>query len=125
MDALTRNMTEDTPYINFVPETGIFEMSGRSLPEDAAKFYDPIHEWVKNYVSSACNETTVKMKLDYFNSASARKIVEILFILEEILDDNKKVKVIWYYHQDDEVMEARGEEVKSVVELPFELQSIS
>ena len=124
MEALKRDMTDDTPYINFDPNTGIFEMSGRSLPEDASKFYDPIHEWVKSYISQSNSETIVKMKLDYFNSASARKIVEILFIIEDVVEQGNEAKVIWYYDKEDEVMEARGEEVKSVVELPFELKSI-
>jgi hypothetical protein len=125
MEALKRDMSDDTPFINFDPNTGLFEMSGRSLPEDASKFYDSVHEWVREYVDNASSSTTVKMKLDYFNSASARKIVEILFILEDLLEKDNQVNVIWYYDEEDEVMEARGEEVKSVVELPFELKCVS
>ena len=124
MEALKRDQTEDTPYISFDPESNVFEISGRSLPEDASKFYDSVHEWLNNYVSDPNDTTELSMKLDYFNSASARKIVEVLFILEKIQEVNKEVKVLWYYNEDDEVMEARGEEIKSVVELPFELKSV-
>ncbi len=124
MEALKRDQTEDTPYISFDPESNIFEISGRSLPEDASKFYDSVHEWLNTYVAKPNESTELSMKLDYFNSASARKIVEVLFILEKIQELNKEVKVLWYFNEDDEVMEARGEEIKSVVELPFELKSV-
>ena len=124
MEAIKRDQTDDTPYINFDPEGNVFEISGRSLPEDASKFYDPIHSWLNEYIKSPNNSTILNMKLDYFNSASARKIVEILFILENIQNLEKDIKVIWHYYKEDEVMEARGEEVKSVVELPFELKII-
>ena len=124
MEALKRDQTEDTPYISFDPDSNVFEISGRSLPEDASKFYDSVHEWLNKYVLNPNDSTELSMKLDYFNSASARKIVEILFILEKIQEVNKEVKVLWFYNEDDEVMEARGEEIKSVVELPFELRSV-
>ena len=91
MEALKRDQTEDTPYISFDPESNIFEISGRSLPEDASKFYDSVHEWLNIYVSKPNESTELSMKLDYFNSASARKIVEVLFILEKIQELNKEV----------------------------------
>ena len=121
-DTLILEETEDTPKIIFDKVNNNFEMSGRSLPEDASKFFDPIHEWIKEYVKSPNTSTEFHLKLDYFNSASARKIVEILFILEDIISTDNEIKVIWFYNEEDEVMEARGEEVKSVVDLPFELQ---
>ena len=64
------------------------------------------------------------MHLDYFNSSSARNIVEMLFILEKINDTDNDVEVTWLYNKGDDVMKGRGEEVSSVVELPFEVRCI-
>ena len=37
--------TENTPEVNFSPESGIFNIVGKSIPEDADAFYKPILEW--------------------------------------------------------------------------------
>jgi len=41
--------------------------------------------------------------------------------LEKVYESGKDVKVIWKYEVSDDVMKERGEEIESVVELPFEL----
>ena len=64
------------------------------------------------------------MNLDYFNSSSARNIVEMLFILEKITETGNEVKVTWLYQEEDDVMKSRGEEIQSVVELPFEIKMV-
>ena len=105
-------------------ENNRFEISGRPLPEDAFGFYAPIHEWLEAYVEDPNLSTELIMNLDYFNSSSARNIVEMLFILEKITESENEVKVIWLYKEEDDVMKGRGEEIESVVELPFEIKAI-
>ena len=124
MEKLELANTEDTPYLLLDKENNKFEISGRSLPEDAFEFYSPIHEWLKSYVSDANPSTELVMSLDYFNSSSARNIVEMLFILEKITEMGKEVKVTWLYQEEDDVMKSRGEEIQSVVELPFEIKTV-
>ena len=124
MEKLELANTEDTPYLLLDKENNKFEISGRSLPEDAFEFYSPIHEWLKSYVADANPSTELVMNLDYFNSSSARSIVEMLFILEKITETGKEVKVTWLYQEEDDVMKSRGEEIQSVVELPFEIKTV-
>ena len=114
----------DTPYLLLDKEGNKFEISGRSLPEDSFGFFAPIHKWLKEYVNSPNLKTEMVMHLDYFNSSSARNIVEMLFILEKINDTDNEVKVTWLYNKGDDVMKGRGEEVSSVVELPFEVRCL-
>ena len=54
----------------------------------------------------------------------ARNIVEMLFILEKITETGNEVKVTWLYKEEDDVMKSRGEEIQSVVELPFEIKTV-
>ena len=124
MEKLELANTEDTPYLVLDKDNNKFEISGRSLPEDAFVFYAPIHEWLEAYVEDANSSTERIMNLDYFNSSSARNIVEMLFILEKITESGNEVKVIWLYKEEDDVMKGRGEEIESVVELPFEIKVI-
>ena len=118
--------TEHNPTVVLDKDKGVFKFSGRSLPEDASKFFDPIQEWVGEYVKNPNPETIIEFKLDYFNSSSARKFVNILIELETVMKTDNKVKVIWYYKREDkgidEVMKERGEEIEKIIELPFEIK---
>ena len=123
MEKLELASTDDTPYLILDKMGNRFEISGRSLPEDAIGFYGPIHDWLEAYVEDPNPSTELLMNLDYFNSSSARNIVEMLFILEKITESDNEVNVVWLYKEEDDVMKGRGEEIESVVELPFEIKA--
>lgn len=119
MNVVNLEPTEDTPKIVLDKENGIFEISGRSLPEDSAEFYGPILEWLDEYQESPRAETKFMFKLEYFNTASSKLILDILSKLEDI----EGTKVLWYFHEDDEDMEEAGEEFSELVEVEFEFHS--
>lgn len=95
-------------------------MSGRALPEDAVAFFTPLKDWLTEYGNNPESHTVLEMDLEYFNSSASRQIIEMLIQLEEM---NSAVKVIWKHKKDDELMQYRGEELASFVDLPFEYQS--
>ena len=59
-------------------------------------------------------------KVDYFNSSTARKFVEIFILLEDHMQEGCAVKVIWYSLNSDKIIEQRGRELSAVVDIPFE-----
>ena len=118
--------TDDTPSVILDVENDIFEISGRSLPEDVTAFYEPILEWLDEYAEKGPNKKTVfNFKLVYFNTASSKLILDILLKLEEMYEDGKDVVIRWHYPEDDEDMEEAGEEYADIVEVPFEQVSYS
>lgn len=124
-ESLRIEATEDTPLIDFDTSTGVFKVTGRALPEDAHDFFKPIEEWLKDYVESPLGETTVEMRIDYFNSAATRYIFNLLMCFEDIVDDEKgEVKVVWFYKEGDDMIESKGEEMSSILELPFEMKTL-
>lgn len=124
MESLRLQASEDTPLIDFNIETGVFMVSGRALPEDAHEFFTPIEKWVQNYLETPLDSTTLEMRIDYFNSASTRYIFNILMSFEDLVDAGKDVRIIWYYKADDEMIEAKGEELESILEVPFEMRTL-
>jgi len=120
MNKINLEAKSDTPKIIFDPENEIFEISGRSLPEDATVFYDPIIEWLKNYAKNPLSKTIIQFKLNYFNTASSKMLLDILLIFEDMKEDGKDVLVKWFYPIDDEDMQEAGEEYDEIVEVPFE-----
>jgi SiaC family regulatory phosphoprotein len=119
MEILNIEGAEDTPKIILNKQNGIFEISGRSLPEDSAEFYRPVLEWIAEYAKSPNPSTEFTLKLEYFNTASSKLILDVLSALEDI----KGMKILWYFHEDDEDMEEAGEEFSELVEIPFEFKT--
>ncbi|SDJ96545.1 protein of unknown function [Catalinimonas alkaloidigena] len=119
MEIISLEGTEDTPKIILDGKNGIYEISGRSLPEDSAEFYGPVLEWLDQYADAPNSATEFVFKLEYFNTASSKLILDILSKLEDI--DN--ASVVWYYDEDDEDMQEAGEEFSELVEVPFEFKT--
>jgi hypothetical protein len=119
MEIINLEGTEDTPKIILDKENGIFEISGRSLPEDSAEFYQPILDWIESYGEDPNPETNFVFKLEYFNTASSKLILDLLSALEDI----DGMSISWYFHEDDEDMEEAGEEFSELVEIPFEFKT--
>lgn len=120
MKAIKIKGTDDTPTVILDKENEILEISGRSLPEDVAAFYDPILEWLDEYAEDPMSKTVFDFKLVYFNTASSKLILDILLKLEDLADDGNDVLVKWHYPDDDEDMEEAGEEYADIVDVPFE-----
>lgn len=119
MNILNLEGTEDTPKIIFDNQNKVYEISGRSLPEDSAEFFQPVLDWLNEYKDGPDAETAFQFKLEYFNTASSKLILDILSKLEEV----EGAKVTWYYHEDDEDMEEAGEEFSELVDVPFEFKT--
>lgn len=118
MEIINIEGTEDTPKIILDKTNKIFEISGRSLPEDSAEFYQPVLDWLSEYAKDTLPETIFDFKLEYFNTASSKLILDVLTVLEDI----ENTIVHWYFYEDDEDMEEAGEEFSELVDVKFELK---
>lgn len=114
--------TEDTPEINFNSAANEFQISGRSLPEDVTSFYKPVFEWLEAFLATTSQKAVFKFKLEYFNTASSKIILDILMKLEEVKEERgSDITVEWFYDESDDDMLEAGEEYKDLVELPFHI----
>jgi len=120
MNSLKIQATDDSPEILFDVENKIFEISGKSLPEDVNTFYAPVMKWLEEYSGNPLPETTLNFKFNYFNTASSKIILDILLILEDIYKNGNGVTIKWYYPAYDEDMKEAGEEYSEMAEIPFE-----
>jgi len=121
MEALDIRATNDTPKVLFDPENGVFEISGRSLPEDVVSFYQPLIDWLEDYKDNPNDVTEFVFKYVYFNTATSKLIQDILIKLEEIHEAGHKVQILWYYEEEDEDMLDLGEEFAENLDIPFEI----
>ncbi len=120
MENILIDPTDETPKVIFDRDKGIFELSGKSLPEDVSQFYTQLLEWLDAYAENPLAETNFDFKMDYFNTASSKMILDILLKLEELHESgDSKVTINWHYLEEDEDMEEAGEEYADMVEIPF------
>ena len=97
MQDLILKSTPLSPKVEFY-SNGNLKMEGRSLPEDVEKIYAPIIKWIIDLKAETVN---FDINLEYFNSASSKKIMEIL----KYLDANNNIKQLninWHYEEGDD-----------------------
>lgn len=121
MEPIRLTGTDESPEVILDPSTGEFKFSGKSLPEDVKEFYLPILDWIEEYAKNPIDETVIEFKMEYFNSASSKQILDILEHFAKINNTGKKIKVNWLYIEDDEDMAEAGESYSDIVEIPFEI----
>lgn len=120
MEILKIEATEKTPFVCLDPQTGKIEISGKSIPQDAETFYSPILSWMDKYIQEPGNHTEVILNLEYFNISSSKRILFLLYKLNELVDKNAKVNIKWYYAENDDDMKEVGHDFAFMVKVPFE-----
>lgn len=103
MQSIMIEASNSTPLTVFEPD-GTLCLKGRSLIIDVVSFYQPLIEWAARLTVSSVNFT---VELDYFNTASAKKLMELL----KTIDDNRHVReytVNWRFESDDEDILEKG-----------------
>jgi len=112
--------TLDTPRVEFSPKEGVLIIEGKSFPPDVASFYHKVTLWLEEYVQNPAKETLLSLKLDYFNTASSKIILDILYKFEAMHHKGYNVRIKWYFPDDDEDMQETGNEYAEIVDIPFE-----
>ena len=124
MEAITIEGTSKTPSVKFDSDKGIFEIKGRSIPENSVEFYKPLVDWLDIYKESPLKKTVVNICLEYFNTSSSKCILDVFKKLEAIHKAKNEVEVNWYYEEDDEDMLEAGEDYESIIRIPFKMIEI-
>jgi len=123
--------TKFTPKIILDPDQKIFEFSGESRPEEAPKFYSPILEWLNEFGTELKkqDDRTVpyefNFSFEYFNSLSAKYILDLCKKLSRIRSEGNNIIVNWHYDKDDDDMYEVGTEMSRLTKLPFEFIEIT
>lgn len=113
--------TSKTPKVILNADLGIFEISGRSIPEDSIGFYRKVLDWLDEYSKNPLPETIFKFHLEYFNTSSSKVLLDIFRRLERLHKAGHKVVIRWHYDADDEDMAETGQDYQALLDVPFEL----
>lgn len=129
MDTLQIELTGNTPQTLMDHQKHLIEFSGDSRPEDVQKFYGPILKWLEEYkkyiyylkdTQSSTIKITGNFKFEYFNSSSAKYVMDVILALGDIANgDNIELSLNWYYDSMDEDMKESGEEFEDMLDITF------
>jgi len=123
MEVLKLAATEDLPCVLFDHNKGIFEISQRSLPENAILFYEILIDYVNEYLKSPKEETTIVFHFDYISTSSTKQVMKIILLFDQ-LKQTKKVNINWHYDNGDIDMLQTGSRLEKLTSLKFNFKEI-
>jgi len=109
-----------TPTVKVNGVNGEVEISGRSNPENSSEFYQPLIDWLDDYVVNPAPVTTLTLNLEHFNTSSSKCILDLLKRFKRLDENSKEFVIKWYYEDDDEEMLETAEIYEGMTGLKFE-----
>ncbi len=113
--------TPKTPSVHFDPESGLFEIKGKSIPENSTGFYGPLFQYLEGYSASPAERTVLNVKLEFFNTSSSNRIHSLFKRFEKIYLGDRDVLIRWFCENGDENMRDAGKDFKTILQVPFEI----
>lgn len=113
--------TDISAQVILDPGNGNFELSGRSYPDNVIEFFTPVYRWLNEYAKDPLDKTVFNFRMEYFNTASAKVILDIMTHFEEMIEEGHQVLIRWHFTAEDEDMQKAGEEYANMVDVPFEM----
>ncbi len=103
--------SERTPEIDFDFINGRLSIKGEAYPENPSSFFGPLLDSVYNYLQAKPDhEVMLDIHMEYFNSSSAKAVMNLLKIMDESVKTGVRAVVCWHYNEDDETMREFGED---------------
>ncbi|MDK2979085.1 MAG: hypothetical protein PWP52_1799 [Bacteroidales bacterium] len=124
MNSLKIEGTTFTPEINFDIDNNTLSFLKVSKPANAIEFYQPVFEFLDNFENEkvkakVVQELIIDFKFDYFNTATAKVIYELLAKFKRIKKQGVDIIIKWFYHEEDEDLLEEGQMMAEAVGLDF------
>jgi len=112
----------NTPMIDFDPDMGMFEITGKSYPENAERFFRAPLMWLNEYCDSGePRDIEVQLKFEFISSASVIGVLQMLKEMDRMKEKGFSIKVRWFMQDDDDDIKFTGEDLESLCgQLVFE-----
>lgn len=108
--------TARTPAILLDDDAAKLSLIGESYPEDVPTFYEQIHNQLESYFADYKGAFSVDIKLTYFNSSSARALMEFLDMLDSEAEKGRQITIAWYCDPDDDITREFAEDISADVD---------
>ena len=120
---LSIEATEKTPKVEFNNTSNELLLEGICIPELTHEFFKPVINFIHQTEESPLKQFTLTVKLHFFNTGSARYILELMKTVQKLKQKGTDVKFKWFYNEDDEDIEEAGRSYSFILNEPFEMMS--
>lgn len=124
MESIIIKETHRTPSVSFDPERGLFEIKGKSTPENSTTFYGPLIEYVEGYSKSPAGRTVLNVRFEFFNTSSSHRIHALFKKFEKLFLADNEVLIRWFCENGDENMRDAGNDFRAILQVPFEINEV-
>jgi len=111
---LEKQKTGSTPYVLINEEKGYMKFEGDSFHENVAGFFKDVNNWLNNYLKTDFTRFTFDFQLVYFNSSTAKLLLNMLLELDEHASD-KQIIVNWITTEENDIIIECGEDFQEEV----------
>jgi hypothetical protein len=124
MNSLKIEGTTFTPEINFDIDNNTLSFLKVSKPANAIEFYQPVFEFLDNFEkekvkAKVVQELIIDFKFDYFNTATAKILYDLLAKFKRIKKQGVDIIINWFYYEEDEDLLEEGQIMAEAVGLDF------
>ncbi|RMG83484.1 MAG: DUF1987 domain-containing protein [Bacteroidetes bacterium] len=109
------------PTVNIDPDKGLIELKGNFLcnGSETGNLNSKVISWIEEYTRHPKKHTTISLSLDAFNISASQKILQILYLLNNIYKKGYDVTAEWHYNEANDDMEEVGKDFENMVDFPF------
>ncbi len=107
---LEKQKTGSTPYILIDEEKGYLRFEGESFHENVIEFYKDISVWLDEYLETDFKTLTFDCELQYFNSSTAKLLLNILMKMDEYATGGRTIIANWITTEDNDIIVECGED---------------
>lgn len=115
MTELQLDATSRTPAVTLDPAEGRLVLAGESYPENVTSFYASVTTAIAAFLDGGPARLMAEIRLTYFNSSSARALMELLEQLDEAAGNGAEITIDWYCDPDDDITREFAEDIASDV----------
>jgi hypothetical protein len=111
------------PGIVYYSDSNKLDVVGRSIPENPEIIFRKLEDWIVMHFEKN-DSLNINIRLEYINSGSSKYLYEIFKQLKEYGSSGKRVRMRWFYEEDDEAMLELGEHYRDTAGIPFEIEMV-
>lgn len=110
--------------IHFDFNNALLEFRGRSYPDNALEFFDPLIRWATALVESSPDVVIINFHVTYYNTSTSKYLLKLLEIFDQYRKSGGEVRLTWFCYEDEEELLDSWQNLMTEVDLSCQIQLV-
>ncbi|MCL2718278.1 MAG: DUF1987 domain-containing protein [Lachnospiraceae bacterium] len=107
---LEKEKTGSTPKVLIDEAKKYMKIEGESYHENVIEFFKDISTWLEQHFEAVCDGFVFECEMTYFNSSTAKLLLNMLLHMDDCAALGKNVTVNWITSEDNDIIIECGED---------------